>query len=543
MLHAFVGDDLNIVRETVRRPMKAYLASSLSLVKNVATLWSAYKRRPDGSVAGTDVELNSLSDEELDGLLDFSFERYFETSGLFGTPETCLEFVRRLCGIGVDEIACLIDFGVESETVLSHLEHLNRLRILAEQDVAVKVNDRVPATGTETIGTLILRHRATHLQCTPSLARMILADDESRAALRMLRVILVGGEALPSALAHELREATDATILNMYGPTETTIWSSVYVVSGDENAVPIGRPIANTQFYILDEHFRPVPSGTIGELYIGGDGVARGYYERPELTAERFLKNPFVEDDAARVYRTGDLARFRSDGVVEFLGRSDQQVKIRGYRIELGEIESVLLKHPEIREAVVIVREDTPGDQRLISYYTCRSSVVLTEEELRKLLRESLPDYMVPSRFIALERFPQTPNRKVDRKALPPPNDVAMCSSSLPDSLASGIDDVEGKVMHVWKQLLGIAEVGRDQNFFDIGGHSLLAVQAHRRFKEIFHKTILITDLFQHPTVKSFAAFVRQDGNGKEMDESQQRGTSRRELLMERRSQRRPIGN
>lgn len=536
MLHTFIGDDVDAVRETVRQPMKDYIGSSLSLVKNVASAWSAYKRRADGSVAESGVDLSSLSAEEMDGLLDFSFERYFETSGLFGTPGSCVEFVRRLRGIGVDEIACLIDFGVNTDTTLAHLDHLNRLRMNVEQDSAVILPDAMPATGDETIGALIRRHAVTHLQCTPSMASLILADDEARQSLRSLQVLMVGGEALPLALARELRAHTGATILNMYGPTETTIWSSTANVRGDESLITIGRPIANTQLYILDNYLQPVPIGAVGELYIGGEGVVRGYHERPELTADRFRKNPFVNDSSAKIYRTGDLARYRSDGDVEFLGRVDHQVKIRGYRIELGEIEAAISEHPEIREVVVIAREDSPGDNRLVAYFVSRLDKSIEESELRARLRDRLPEYMVPSRFIAMKSLPQTPNKKVDRRALPAPSNAAAGAETI--SRAMPANEVESKIVGIWQELLGLSYVGREDNFFDIGGHSLLAIQAHRRLKESFEREFAVTDLFQFPTVSSLAAFINADTSHNRLDEVQQRGASRREMMMQRRNAR-----
>jgi natural product biosynthesis luciferase-like monooxygenase protein len=535
MLHTFVGDSVDAVRELVRQPMKNYIGSSLSLVRNVASSWSAYKRRSDGSVAQSSVDLDTLSDEEMEGLLDFSFERYFETSGLFGTPDSCLELVRRLRGSGVDEIACLIDFGVDSETALAHLDHLNQLRMGSEQDVAVILPDAVPATGDETIGALIRRHDVTHLQCTPSMASLILADDEAREALSRLQMLLIGGEAFPVALARELRANTSATILNMYGPTETTIWSSTAVVRGDEPSLTIGRPIANTQLYVLDKHLRPVAVGEIGELYIGGDGVVRGYHERPDLTADRFLKNPYVTDPKARIYRTGDLARFRDNAAVEFLGRVDHQVKIRGYRIELGEIETALCEQPGIREAVVVAREDSPDDKRLVAYYVGRTPQPIAEADLRSVLRDRLPEYMVPSRFVAMSSLPQTPNKKVDRKALPAPADLSAAAAANSSSPAPLANDVEAKITSIWQELLGISQIGREDNFFDIGGHSLMAIQAHRRLKEVFDQDFAITDLFQFPTVSSFAAFVKQESNGTLLNESQQRGATRREMMMQRR--------
>src|SRR6185503_3094493 len=322
--------------EVVREPMIGYLSSALDLTERAAWSFPAFKERASatGQTLSQMFAEQSLTPEEKSGILNHAFERYFETSGLFGTVETCLAMVDRLKGIGIDELACLIDFGVASSTALQHLEHLNRLRELAADAPA-------QTAGPSTIPALIARHKVTHLQCTPSMAGLLTADRESRVALRGLRVMMVGGEALPAAQAQELGERVRGKLINMYGPTETTVWSSTYTVTGDETSIPIGRPIANTALYILDHRMRPVPVGSSGDLYIGGQGVARGYWVRADLTAERFVRDPFGGRDG-RLYRTGDVASYRSDGNVEFLGRSDGQVKLRGYRIELGEIEALL---------------------------------------------------------------------------------------------------------------------------------------------------------------------------------------------------------
>ncbi len=261
--------------------------------------------------------------------------------------------------LGVDEIACLIDFGVDADSVLEGLQYLNELR--RRSDPAGDEEDY-------SIPSQIRRHGVTHLQCTPSLARILAAEPDSLAALRPLRKLLVGGEALPLALAEQLAPALDGGLINMYGPTETTVWSTAAVIDRSGDPVTIGRPLANTQVYVLDRRRRPVPVGVPGELYIGGQGVARGYLERPDLTADRFIPDPFSAEPGARLYRTGDLVRYREDGRIEYVGRLDHQVKIRGYRIELGEIEAVLAAHPAVRESVVVARENGTGDHTLVAY-------------------------------------------------------------------------------------------------------------------------------------------------------------------------------
>ena len=542
MLHTFVGDDDDVVRETVRRPMIEYLGSSVGLVRNFASSWTAYKKRADGTT-NVDIDIDGLSDEEMQGLLEYSFERYFETSALFGDEDRCLAMVDTLKGLGVDEIACLIDFGVAPDTVLEHLTHLDRLREHAQPQVA---------TASESVGELIRRHGVTHMQCTPSLASMLLLDDESRGALGSLRALLIGGEAFPSALAAQLRAASSAAIVNMYGPTETTIWSSTHAVEGRGESIsrsgagiPIGRPIANTELYVLDARQQPVPPGVAGELYIGGLGVTRGYLNRPELTAERFVPDRFRGGDA-RLYRTGDLARWRDDGVMEFLGRIDHQVKIRGHRIELGEIESALVAHERVRDAVVIAREDTPGDVRLVAYVipaegdAAAWNAASAEEAktLREWLRERLPDAMVPSHYVALDAFPQTPNKKIDRKALPAPVEARPAAASAGASDSAPGSDVEKSIIEIWREVLQVERVGTEDNFFDLGGHSLLAVKAHRRLTQVLPRKISITDLFRFPTVRALAEYVTDGSTGPSLAQSQDRAELRKSALARRRGAR-----
>ena len=312
----------------------------------------------------------------------------------------------------------------------------------------------------------------TVMQATPATWRMLLESGwQPPARLRML----CGGEALAPDLARRLR-ATGATLWNMYGPTETTIWSSVDEV--DDGPITIGRPIANTQFYVLDPLQQVVPVGVTGELYIGGTGLARGYHARPALTAERFPTDPFHPD--ARLYRTGDLARYRPDRRVECLGRTDHQVKVRGFRVELGEIETALTTHPGIREAIVLPHAPTPGDIRLTAYTLADPQKEPTVSDLRRFARQTLPEYMVPSAFVSVDSFPLTPNGKVDRAALATRYPVTRVT----DRFAPPVTPMEQLVAQVWQDVLGVAQVSRHDNFFDLGGHSLLALQALVRLEQ-----------------------------------------------------------
>lgn len=346
----------------------------------------------------------------------------------------------------------------------------------------------------------LLRHSgATIMQATPTTWRVLLESGwEGDSKLK----VLVGGEALPADLARQLSRCC-SSVWNMYGPTETTIWSSVYKVEGDEaKLVPIGRPIANTTFYILDENRQPVPDGAEGELYIGGDGLARGYFEREALTAEKFIHDPFSSVPAARMYRTGDLARYKQDGNVEFLGRIDHQVKVRGFRIELGEIEAVLEQFPGLNQAVVIAREDTPGDKRLVAYVVPSAPNSVKSAALREHAQQQLPDYMVPSAFVHMSRLPLTPNGKVDRKSLPAPSTVDFETAS--DYVAPR-DETERKLALLWEDVLGISPVSVTASFFDLGGRSVLAARLFTKILRAFGEELPLSTLFQSPTVESLA--------------------------------------
>jgi natural product biosynthesis luciferase-like monooxygenase protein len=495
MLHTYLAADRDSARETARGPMKDYLRSAAALIKQYAWAFPAFKK-PQGIANPMEIDLGSLDAEELEAILDFAFQRYFDDSGLFGTVEDALARVEEVKSIDVDEIACLIDYGIPASTVLSGL--------LPLAEVLRRANGEAADDGS--LAGLIRGHRVTHLQCTPSMARMLAEDDGARDALRGVKRMMVGGEALPGKLASDLSTLIGGPVLNMYGPTETTIWSSVEATTGGDGTVNIGQPIANTALYVLDENGHPVPDGSEGELWIAGDGVAAGYFKRDDLTADRFRPDPFAGQ--GRMYRTGDLVRRRADGRLDFLGRADHQVKIRGHRIELGEIESVLDQAPGIRQSVVIPREDIPGDVRLVAYVTHDGPV--DEARLRAHLAETLPDVMVPAHVVALDSFPLTPNRKVDRKALPAPSTRA---AALPtsDPVAAPTDSVEAAIAEVWAKVLGVPNVGRSDNFFTLGGHSLLAVQAHRELKARLNTARLaITDIFRFPVLSSLAAHLGQ---------------------------------
>ncbi|MFA8441783.1 MupA/Atu3671 family FMN-dependent luciferase-like monooxygenase [Yoonia sp.] len=505
MLHSFLSDTRDHAREIAREPMKDYLRAAAGLIKQYAWAFPAFKK-PKGVENPMQIDLGSLDEDEMDGILEFAFERYFNDSGLFGTVEDAIERVKQVKAIGVTEVACLIDYGIDVDLVLEGLKPLAKVVAASNQEVA---------QGDFSIAAQITRHKVTHLQCTPSMAQMLTMNDEARAALSGIKHMMVGGEALPGALAEELRALTGGHVENMYGPTETTIWSTTQTAEPGQSPVPIGTPIANTQVYVLDDNMQPVPIGVPGELYIGGAGVTRGYFQRDALTAERFLPNPFVD---GRIYRTGDLVRWQPDGRLDFLGRADFQVKLRGYRVELGEIESVIDRHAGIQQSVVIPREDTPSVVQLVGYLLADGAV--DEAALRKDMLKSLPDYMVPRHFVRLDAFPLTPNKKVDRKALPAPMLGQAVSSPVavkaPVAQATAVDlgseaDISDRIAAIWSATLGVPQIGAKDSFFDLGGHSLLAVQVHREIRSSMGvQKLSITDIFRAPTLGALAKIVAQ---------------------------------
>ncbi len=364
----------------------------------------------------------------------------------------------------------------------------------------VEIVSRETAGDGAALRTFVDSGRITVLQATPSTFRLLLAAGWSSSP--HLKV-LIGGEATPRELAEKLLERA-GSVWNMYGPTETTIWSCVQPLAKGA-PVLIGRPIANTQIYVLDKNLAPVPAGITGELFIGGAGVAHGYLGRPELTSERFLRNPFAE---GRIYRTGDLCRQRTDGAIEFLGRADFQVKFRGYRIELGEIEAVLATHPRVREAVVVAHEDGPGEQKLVAYLTPKDGALPDAGELRTHLRAKLPDYMVPAQYIALERLPLTANNKIDRKALPKPERV-VGTAAVDEGPREALDV---KLRAIWEEVLGVRGIGMNDSFFDIGGHSLLALKLFDRIEKSIGMKLPVTALFEAPTIEKLGALLRRGG-------------------------------
>jgi acyl carrier protein len=301
----------------------------------------------------------------------------------------------------------------------------------------------------------------------------------------------------------------DSVLLNLYGSSEVAADATCYDTRNYTSlpCIPIGRPIANTQIYLLDHHMQLVPIGVPGELHVGGDGLARGYFNRPELTTSRFVPNPFSSTPGARLYKTGDWARYLPDGNIEYLGRMDHQVKIRGMRVELGEIESVLAQHPIVRQAVVMAREDVPEDLRLVAYVVLHENQTTTIDDLQSHVLKHLPNYMVPSAFVLLEALPLTPNGKLDRQALPAPDQAR---PELQSTFAAARTPLEDAIAAIWSQVLEIGQVGIYDNFFALGGHSLLAMQVISRLQATFQVEVPLHRFLEAPTVAQLAEILQQ---------------------------------
>jgi amino acid adenylation domain-containing protein len=358
------------------------------------------------------------------------------------------------------------------------------------------------------LGQIIAREQITTLWLTAGLFHLIV--DERLADLQPLQQLIAGGDVLSVPHVQKvLSTLTNCQLINGYGPTENTTFTCCYPISSIDplaTSIPIGRPIANTQVYLLDAHLQPVPIGIPGELYVGGAGLATGYLNRPELTREKFIPHPFVANE--RLYRTGDLARYLPDGNLEFLGRIDNQVKIRGFRIELGEIEAVLAQHPSVREVTVILREDRSGDKRLVAYVVPPPQHQPTERELRGFLESRLPDYLIPTAIVMMTALPLTSNGKIDRRALPVPE---ITRSEPEATLLAPRDELELQLTEIWEQVLGVQPIGIRDNFFELGGHSLIAVKLFAKIEQTWGQNLPLATLLQKQTIEELATVLRQE--------------------------------
>jgi amino acid adenylation domain-containing protein len=385
----------------------------------------------------------------------------------------------------------------------------------------VVIASREEATDALRLPEMVTRYGVTVMQATPATWKMMLKGGwKGSKGLK----VLCGGEAFPRDLADELIEKT-RSVWNMYGPTETTIWSSIQEVHGGSGAVSVGRPIANTQTYVLDKKMRPVPVGVAGELYIGGEGVSAGYRNRADLTAEKFVPDPFSNSLSQRLYQTGDLVKRLPDGGIEFLGRIDHQVKIRGFRIELGEVEAVLMQHSKLTEAVVVDRKDATGESRLVAYVVEESAQENLAAELRSYLKQHLPEYMVPAAYVVMSEMPLTANGKIDRRRLPEPETLRQEGGA---DYVKPKSDTEKIIAAIWQEVLNADSLSIHDNFFDLGGHSLLLVEVNSKLREALNREIQIVEMFKHPTVMALAKYL---------DEGQQ-NTARTKRTQDRASKR-----
>jgi amino acid adenylation domain-containing protein len=370
------------------------------------------------------------------------------------------------------------------------------------------------------------------VKLTPAHLELLAQQFSPQAAAGRTRAFIIGGEnLLAQNIAFWQKYAPDTILVNEYGPTETVVGCCIYQVNDKQQSgsIPIGRPIANTQLYVLDRHLQPVPIGLVGELHIGGQGMARGYLNLPELTAEKFIPNSFSNEPGERLYKTGDLARYRCDGTLEFLGRIDNQVKLRGFRIELGEIEAALLEHPGVQESVVVVREDVSGNQRLVAYIVLRADLSTSISELSQFLKPKLPEYMVPSVYLQLDALPLTSNGKIDRKSL---SVVEKLRPELKVTYLPPTTELEQTIAAVWQEVLHLEKVGIHDNFFDIGGHSLLIAQVHSQLKELLEQDLSIIELLEHPTIDSLAKYLNEGKDAQlEVEQVRDRAWKQKEVI------------
>ncbi|WP_108802861.1 non-ribosomal peptide synthetase [Aquimarina sp. Aq107] len=485
MLHTFVSDDLSFVKETVEEPFKNYLRHSANLMKSIA------------DDKGLDLE------KDLDVLIEMGFQRFYKTSGLFGTPETCMKRIQELYKVGVNEIACLIDYGIDTNIVLSNLEHLKGLQDLISRS---KTQNQFLKKRMEldwSTSSLIKENQITHLQSTPSFIQELLIDKEGRDALEQIETLLIGGEALPLSLSRQLEELRKKPLFNMYGPTETTIWSTIKEIYEDRN-ISIGKPIANTQIYILNSSNQLCPTGVIGELCIGGDGVSKGYLGRQDLTDEKFITNHF--SGKGKIYKTGDLARWLPNGELECLGRIDNQVKINGHRIELGEIENSIEEFPGIIKSVVN-SVDNNGTKSLAAYLTINEAY--NANDLLEYLNLKLPKYMVPSFLMVLDEFPMTLNGKIDRKSLPEPN----VSNISKNKFVAPKNDSERILVEIWEKVLKSENIGTEDNFFELGGNSLLVMRMLTHIRNEFKVEISIVEFFTTKNIQDLSGLIAEKEN------------------------------
>ncbi|MBQ4862228.1 amino acid adenylation domain-containing protein [Pseudoalteromonas sp. MMG013] len=483
MVHTFVNDDQALIAQQVAPAFREYLRTSVDLLKSVT------------QSSGLDLD----NPEHLEQILDAAFKRYFGEYSLIGSIEDSLNTLARIHQAGIDELACLIDFGVDESTVVDGLENICQLqrhfkrmqaqqKYLSSNALAVSVSE------------LIDTHGVTHLQMTPSHIKELLKEQRSRQALSNITCCLVGGEAIPEQVSQALKAIIPEGCFNVYGPTETSIWSAIKPIAADNK---IGGPIANTQFFILTSHMQPNYIYAPGELYISGDGLARGYYKDIEKTNLAF-KDISLHGEVQRVYRTGDLASWNPDGTLNYLGRNDTQTKVRGFRVELEEIEAKLIACSEVIDAAVAVQHDAQQQAFLAAYIvTHHADHTELQEILKSKLSRQLADFMVPTAYMVLDTLPLTPNGKLARNLLP---HISLEHNQAP--YRAPRNDIERKLADIWAELFALDRVSLDDNFFALGGHSLLATRVQQRVESDLDVSLSLRQLFETETLEQLAKLV-----------------------------------
>ncbi|HIE01628.1 MAG TPA: amino acid adenylation domain-containing protein [Thiotrichaceae bacterium] len=422
------------------------------------------------------------------------------TSGSTGQPKGVLVEHRGLCNLAITQVRW---FGVQSESRVLQFAPLSFDASIWEIVMALSSGATLCLVKSDVLaGHALLQKLREQTITVVTLPPSVLASIPIK-ALPSLQTIIVAGEACSAELVSSWQ--SEHRFFNAYGPTETTVCATIFECADSNQKPLIGSPIANTQIFVLDASLQRMPIGIPGELHVASIGLARGYQNRPELNAEKFIANPFSDNPKNRLYKTGDLVRYRPDGNLEFLGRIDHQVKVRGFRIELGEIEVALSQHPTVQEVIVIVREDISGDKRLIAYLVAKPQQMLSTTALRRFLQNQVPDYMIPSAFVRLEALPLTPNGKIDRKALPQPESE---SASLETSYLAPQTEIETQIESVLKAVLRVNQIGIQDNFFELGAHSLLLVQAQEKFVTVLNREVPVLALFQYPTISALADYL-----------------------------------
>ncbi|KZN67971.1 non-ribosomal peptide synthetase [Pseudoalteromonas luteoviolacea] len=487
MLHTFVGECGHKVKAIVEQPLKAYLKHSLNLLAPLA------------KQANLDIDNPEL--------INLAFERYYNTDGLFGDVTTCSTKLFAIQEAGVDEIACLIDFGIDHDVVLEHLPYISKLKDKAQKFAAQQCVFEARLKNDLSTEALIEKYDVTHIQMTPSVLSAWADSESGQNALSKLRTVMVGGEALPTHVAQLLLNAVGGNVYNMYGPTETTIWSAISQVTSTD--IEIGLPITNTQFVVVGKHGIPVPKGVPGELYIGGASLASGYWGRKDLSDEKFVTATFGQPTEQVFYKTGDLVRMNESGMLEFLGRNDEQIKIKGHRVELGEIESVLKQHKEVTDVVVLANKEK---SKLCAFITSDTGA-LSKEGMQMYLQPLLPSYMLPSDLVILDSLPLMPNGKVNRSWLTTQIDSLDTESvfSAPET------EVECILCEIWSTLLNVEKVSIHDKFYDIGGHSLLITRLGAEVNKQFEINLPIRVVFENQSVYALAKAIENEVSIKNM--------------------------